>query len=41
VPVQSDGDAFGTTPIEVHAGTRDIRLILPKPNDPDPALTFH
>jgi len=29
VPVQIDGDTFGTTPIEVNAGTREIRLILP------------
>ena len=29
VPVQIDGDAFGTTPIEVDAGTREVRLILP------------
>jgi diacylglycerol kinase family enzyme len=29
VPVQVDGDAFGTTPIDVNAGTREVRLILP------------
>jgi diacylglycerol kinase (ATP) len=29
VPVQIDGDAFGTTPVEVDAGTREARLIVP------------
>jgi diacylglycerol kinase (ATP) len=29
VPVQIDGDAFGTTPIEVDAGTCEVRLIVP------------
>jgi len=34
VPVQIDGDAFGTTPIEVDAGTREVRLILPTATPP-------
>ena len=29
VPVQIDGDAFGTTPVEMDAGTREVRLIVP------------
>jgi diacylglycerol kinase (ATP) len=29
VPVQADGDALGTTPVEVDAGTREVRLIVP------------
>jgi diacylglycerol kinase family enzyme len=31
VPVQIDGDAFGTTPVEVDAGTCEVRLIVPPP----------
>ena len=31
VPIQIDGDAFGTTPIEVDAGTSEVRLIVPAP----------
>jgi diacylglycerol kinase family enzyme len=29
VPVQIDGDAFGTTPLDVEAGTDDLALIVP------------
>ena len=29
VPIQIDGDTFGTTPVEVDAGTREVRLIVP------------
>lgn len=29
VPVQIDGDAFGTTPVEVDAGSCEVRLIVP------------
>lgn len=29
VPIQVDGDTFGTTPVEVDAGTREVRLIVP------------
>jgi diacylglycerol kinase family enzyme len=29
VPVQIDGDAFGTTPVEIDAGTREVHLIVP------------
>jgi diacylglycerol kinase (ATP) len=29
VPIQIDGDAFGTTPVEVDAGTCEVRLIVP------------
>ncbi|HJU33017.1 MAG TPA: diacylglycerol kinase family protein, partial [Hyphomicrobiaceae bacterium] len=28
-PVQVDGDAFGTTPVEIDAGAREVRLIVP------------
>jgi YegS/Rv2252/BmrU family lipid kinase len=31
VPVQVDGDVFGTTPVEIDAGTGEIRLIIPEP----------
>ena len=31
VPIQIDGDAAGTTPIEVDAGTCEICLIVPGP----------
>ena len=31
VPIQIDGDTFGTTPIEVDAGTCEVRLIVPAP----------
>ncbi len=31
VPIQIDGDVFGTTPVEVDAGTREVRLIVPGP----------
>jgi diacylglycerol kinase (ATP) len=30
VPTQIDGDAFGSTPLEVEAGTTDLRLIVPE-----------
>jgi diacylglycerol kinase family enzyme len=30
VPIQIDGDAVGTTPIEVDAGTCELRLIVPR-----------
>ena len=29
VPIQIDGDTFGTTPVEVDAGTCEVRLIVP------------
>jgi diacylglycerol kinase (ATP) len=29
VPIQIDGDALGTTPVEVDAGTREVCLIVP------------
>jgi diacylglycerol kinase family enzyme len=29
VPTQIDGDAFGSTPLEIEAGTGDLRLIVP------------
>jgi diacylglycerol kinase family enzyme len=29
VPTQIDGDVFGTTPLEVDAGTAQVRLIVP------------
>jgi diacylglycerol kinase family enzyme len=29
VPTQIDGDVFGTTPLEVDAGTAEVRLIVP------------
>jgi diacylglycerol kinase family enzyme len=29
VPTQIDGDAFGTTPLDVEAGAADLRLIVP------------
>ena len=31
VPIQIDGDTFGTTPVEVDAGTCEVRLIVPSP----------
>ncbi len=31
VPIQVDGDTFGTTPVEVDAGTCEVRLIVPSP----------
>jgi diacylglycerol kinase (ATP) len=31
VPTQIDGDVFGTTPLEVDAGTAQVRLIVPRP----------
>ena len=30
VPIQIDGDTFGTTPVEVDAGTGEVRLIVPR-----------
>jgi diacylglycerol kinase family enzyme len=30
VPTQIDGDAFGTTPLEVAAGTAELQLIVPE-----------
>ena len=43
VPTQIDGDVFGTTPLEVDAGTAEVRLIVPAAADwqrqPGP-LTF-
>ena len=29
VPTQIDGDVFGTTPLDVDAGTAQVRLIVP------------
>ena len=29
VPTQLDGDVFGTTPLEVDAGTSEVALIVP------------
>jgi diacylglycerol kinase family enzyme len=29
VPIQVDGDTFGTTPVEVDAGSSEVRLIVP------------
>ena len=29
VPTQIDGDAFGSTPLEIEAGTADLRLLVP------------
>jgi diacylglycerol kinase family enzyme len=29
VPTQIDGDAFGSTPMEIEAGAADLRLIVP------------
>ena len=29
VPIQIDGDVFGTTPVEVDAGSSEVRLIVP------------
>jgi diacylglycerol kinase family enzyme len=31
VPIQVDGDTFGTTPVEVDAGSSEVRLIVPGP----------
>src|SRR5262245_15952146 len=36
VPAQIDGDAFGSTPLEIEAGTADLRLIVPR--EPAPEL---
>jgi diacylglycerol kinase (ATP) len=33
VPTQIDGDAFGSTPLLVEAGTTDLRLIVPERRD--------
>jgi diacylglycerol kinase (ATP) len=30
VPTQIDGDAFGSTPLEIEAGAADLRLIVPE-----------
>jgi diacylglycerol kinase (ATP) len=30
VPTQIDGDAFGSTPLEIEAGAADLRLIVPR-----------
>ena len=30
VPTQIDGDVLGTTPLEVDAGTAQVRLIVPR-----------
>jgi diacylglycerol kinase family enzyme len=32
VPTQIDGDAFGSTPLEIEAGAADLRLIVPRRN---------
>jgi diacylglycerol kinase (ATP) len=39
VPIQIDGDASGTTPIEIDAGTSELRLIVPgaSPRNTNPA----
>jgi diacylglycerol kinase family enzyme len=29
VPTQIDGDAFGSTPLEIEAGAADLRLLVP------------
>jgi diacylglycerol kinase family enzyme len=29
VPVQIDGDVFGSTPLEIEAGSAEVRLIVP------------
>jgi diacylglycerol kinase family enzyme len=29
VPTQIDGDAFGSTPMEIEAGAADLHLIVP------------
>jgi hypothetical protein len=29
VPTQIDGDAFGSTPLDIEAGAADLRLIVP------------
>jgi diacylglycerol kinase (ATP) len=33
VPIQIDGDVFGTTPVEVDAGTGELSLIIPGPSN--------
>ena len=30
VPTQVDGDVFGVTPVEIDAGSREVRLIVPE-----------
>jgi diacylglycerol kinase family enzyme len=35
VPTQIDGDAFGSTPLEIEAGAPDLRLIVPRRPAPD------
>jgi diacylglycerol kinase family enzyme len=34
VPTQIDGDAFGSTPLEIEAGAADLRLIVPEMPSP-------
>jgi diacylglycerol kinase family enzyme len=29
VPAQIDGDAFGTTPLEIESGSDELKLVLP------------
>ena len=43
VPAQIDGDVLGTTPLEISAGTAELRLIVPERSGAQPqlaALTF-
>lgn len=37
VPTQIDGDAFGSTPLEIEAGAADLRLIVPRGAPPNPS----
>jgi diacylglycerol kinase family enzyme len=32
VPAQIDGDAFGSTPLQIEAGPAHLQLILPDPS---------
>jgi diacylglycerol kinase family enzyme len=38
VPTQIDGDAFGSTPLEIEAGSADLRLIVPQKRAAMPAF---